>query len=442
MKRFFVLISVMLILASASAFANGQQGGTASSEAGGEVTIWSSMTGAASTAVTKIVDQYNATNPAWKVKLETVPGSETEVTKLMTAVRGGTGPDVYFLDRFTVAERAAGGLLQDITDAVKQVDPNMASKYLPFAWAEAQYKGKTYALPFDTDVRAIYYRKDILRKSGVDPDVLDPKHGPVTIAQLTEIANKLNQTDAQGNYTRIGFIPYATEFQGWHYIFGFVFGGKFADLAANKVTPLDPGVVAAYQYFYDYAKALGPQKVRTFLSTYAGPNLAPQQNAFFTGNLPIMVNGDWMLAEIAAYAPDIEYGVTYLPVPKAGDKPTSFAGGWSLVVPTGSKKVEGAVRFIAYACGEPGQRIYTKESRHLPTWKSLMEDAGLFTAEHQFFRTSLLPVAQSRPVLPMHAFYWDQLTAAQNDVSMNIKTPQEALKAVQDQSQPQLDKFK
>jgi hypothetical protein len=42
----------------------------------------------------------------------------------------------------------------------------------------------------------------------------------------------------------------------------------------------------------------------------------------------------------------------------------------------------------------------------------------------------------------MHAFYWDQLTAAQNDVSMNLKTPQEALKVVQDQSQPQLDRFK
>lgn len=37
-----------------------------------------------------------------------VPGDETDVSKLMTAVRGGVGPDVYHLDRFTTSQRAAG----------------------------------------------------------------------------------------------------------------------------------------------------------------------------------------------------------------------------------------------------------------------------------------------------------------------------------------------
>jgi multiple sugar transport system substrate-binding protein len=444
MKRTVVLV---LVIALALAFVgckkkDAASGASGTGGAGGEVTFWSSMTGTSEAAVRHIVEQYNATNPAQKIHIETVPGTETEVTKLMTAVRGGTGPDIYYLDRFTVAERAAGGLIQDITAQVKAIDPDIQSKYLPFAWAEAQFKGKTYALPFDTDVRAIFYRKDVLREAGVDPALLDPAKGPVTVAQLTDIAKKLNVTDAQGNYTRVGFIPFAQSFQGWHYIWGFVFGGKFADVAANKVTPTDPGVVAAYQYLYDYAKELGPQIIQTFLSTYAPPNFPPQQSAFLTGNLPIMVNGDWTIADIAAFAPQSDYGITYLPVHKAGDKPTSFAGGWSLVVPTGAKNVEGAVKFIAYACGEPGQRIYTVESRHLPTWNSLRDDASLFTPEHQFFRTSLLPIAQSRPVLPMHAFYWDQLTAAQDAVSLNTKTPLEALQAVLDASQPQLDKFK
>jgi multiple sugar transport system substrate-binding protein len=372
-----------------------------------------------------------------------VPGAETEISKLMTAVRSGTGPDIYGLDRFTIGERAAQGLLEDITDQLRQIDPNLSSKYLDFAWAEAQYNGRSYGLPTGTDTRVLFYRKDILRQKGINADALDPKNGPITVAELKTITDKLNETDAQGNYTRIGYIPYATENQGWHYVMGFSFGGKFADLQAKKVTPLDPGVVAAYQYFYDTAKDLGPQKVRTFLSTYAPPNNPPQQNMFMTGVSPITVQGDWFIADIMRFAPDIEWGTTYLPVLKKGDKITTFAGGWSMVVPKGAKNVEGAIRTMAWWAGEPGQRLECEYGlgAHLPTWKTLIDEDRLYIPEYRFAK-DLLPVAQNRPVLPIHAFYWDQLTIAQDEVANNLKTPQEALRQVETLSQAQYDRFK
>ena len=87
------------------------------------------------------------------------PGEETDVTKLMTAVRGGTGPDIYFLDRFTVAQRAADGVLQDLS---AMGGGDVISNYIPFAQAEAMYNGVVYALPFDTDARALYYNKGML----------------------------------------------------------------------------------------------------------------------------------------------------------------------------------------------------------------------------------------------------------------------------------------
>jgi multiple sugar transport system substrate-binding protein len=79
-----------------------------------------------------------------------VPGGETDIAKLLTAIRGGVAPDVYMADRFTVPERANQGVLDELpADAAA-----LSSQYLPFAWAETQFKGKTYALPFDTDARA------------------------------------------------------------------------------------------------------------------------------------------------------------------------------------------------------------------------------------------------------------------------------------------------
>jgi maltose-binding protein MalE len=55
---------------------------------------------------------------------------------------------------------------------------------------------------------------------------------------------------------------------------------------------------------------------------------------------------------------------------------------------------------------------------------------------------NLLEVTKSRPVLPVGAYYWDQLSIAMEEVWTNTKTPMEALKVVETQTQAQLDRFK
>jgi multiple sugar transport system substrate-binding protein len=430
MKRSLSLVIALAAMSLSAAFAAPEK-----------IIFWTSHGAPDSDALKTMIAKFNAANPDVEAQMIQVPGSETDIAKLMTAVRGGTGPDVYMLDRFTIAQRAAGGVLEDITAQLKKIDPKLSEKYLDFAWQEAQFKGKTYGLPFDTDARVLYYRKDMVKAAGYDPALLDPKNGPITIDKLREIAFKINKTDDKGNYTQVGFIPYATQYQqGWHYTWGYVFGGDFADLKSGKVTPTDPRIVKSFQFLYDWAKDMGPQKVQTFISTYAPPSYPPQQHPFLSGKVAFMVSGDWDINTLRTYAPDVDYGTTYLPVVKAGDKPSSWAGGWSYVVPKGSKHTAAAAKFIAWMCGPEGQSIYTKESAHLPTYKALLDDQSLFSERHQFFR-SILPFARSRPVLPIGVLYWDNLTIALNEVALNTKTPEAALKAVEDQVQPQLKRY-
>ena len=110
-----------------------------------------------------IVDNFNAENTDVQAELVQVVGDETDTTKLMTAVRGGIGPDVYMLDRFIVAQRAAEGVLQDLSEFMAGED--FSEVYIPFAWAEANFHGSPYALPFDTDARALFYNKGMLAGS-------------------------------------------------------------------------------------------------------------------------------------------------------------------------------------------------------------------------------------------------------------------------------------
>jgi multiple sugar transport system substrate-binding protein len=185
---------------------------------------------------------------------------------------------------------------------------------------------------------------------------------------------------------------------------------------------------------------MGPQQVQTFISTYSPPNNPSQNNPFLLGKVAMMVSGDWVLNDIKQYTPNLNFGTTYIPVPNKGDKPSTWAGGWSLVIPTGSKHTAEAYKFLSWMTGPDGQKAYTVGTSHLPTWKTLLDDNTLYTPQHMFFK-DLLPDAFSRPALPVGAVYWDALTTALNAVTLNQEDPAKALKAVADTVNPQLQPF-
>jgi len=399
------------------------------------VSFWTSHTDPDLEGIKKIVSDFNAANPDIEVKLTQVVGSETDVTKLMTAVRGGTGPDVYMLDRFTVAQRASDGVLEDLS---KYVPADYGSNYITFAWNEAQYNGKPYALPFDTDARAIYYNPKMLQAAGVDPAQLDPKEGAITFDDLHTIAFKVNKTDSAGNYTQMGFVPYYD--QGWHYTYGFAMGGTFFDAAKCQVTPTEAGVMQAFQWMYDWAKASNPSKEYAVVQAAMASGYPPQQHKFLTQTVALNLTGDWFIASLKEYTPNLEYGITYIPVLKKGDTSVTWSGGWSHVIPVGAKQPEAGFKFMQYACGADGLKTYTTMTSHMPTWKALLADDSLYAGNHLFFK-NLLPNSKSRPVLPVGALYWDQLTSAWQKVYLNQGQPADVLNAVAGQVNPQLQQF-
>jgi multiple sugar transport system substrate-binding protein len=447
--RLMALIIVVALFAACAApvapaaptASEGQTGEQASSEAAPategspvEVVFWNQHSNPVDVAaIEQIVADFNAANPDVAVEIVPVPGDETDVTKLMTAVRGGTGPDVYLFNRPFIAERAATGILTDITDYV-QAD-NLLDNYLDFTRQEITYNDRIYGLPFDTDVRALYYNKALLQEAGVDLAEFDPANGPISLERVTEISQMLDETDESGAYTRIGFIPWLD--QGWHYTWGYAFGGSFYDSEACAVTPTNDKVVEAFQFLYDWAQRMGADKVQTFRDTYMPAGAPPETHPFLTGRVAMTVSGDWTLAQIAQFAPDLDYGVTYIPVPE-GNPVTSWSAGWSLVVPTGAKHPEEAFRFMKYMTGPDGQRVYVQTTKHLPTWASLLDEADLYEGDHQFLR-GLLPESASLPPVPAGAAYWDALTTAQEQVTLNVKQPAEALQEATDRMQPILE---
>jgi multiple sugar transport system substrate-binding protein len=407
-----------------------------------ELKFWvnSSLGATEKDAYQKAAQEFEEKNPKYKVKVEVVPGSETDIAKLMTAVRSGAGPDIAVIDRFTVAQRAATGLLVDLTPLIAKEGKDISQEYSEGPWQEVLYQKKVYALPTNTDARVLFYNKKLLREAGIDVNEFDPAKGPMDPKRFQEIAFKLNQTDSSGAYTRIGFVPWLE--QGWGYTWGYAFGGNFFDFANCKVTATDPGVVKGYQFLYDWAKALDPQKAKTFVDTYwqwpSVGTLPDAQMPFFTGRVAFVITGNWVFATMKNVAPNLDYGVTYIPAPN-GLK-TTWSGGWSVAIPQGTKNLEPAYELLRFVAGEEGQRLLVKYATSLPTNKTLLANKDLFAPEYSLF-LSLLPISKSRPPLPVGALYWDKLKDAEEAVIANSQSPEDALKAVVDEVQPQMDRY-
>ena len=133
--------------------------------------------------------------PTFRSTLTQKVGGETDTTALMTAVRGGVGPDVYMLDRFIVAQRAAEGVLQDLSEFM---GADFCHRIHPIRLRRrSTFQGKLHLPSPSTPTRALSsYNIAMLQEAGIDPAELDVDNGPITWDRLAELANQLNETDA------------------------------------------------------------------------------------------------------------------------------------------------------------------------------------------------------------------------------------------------------
>jgi len=413
-------------------------GGAAAPAAAGKVLeAWSQMTGLAQESTKGILDNYNKANKKGLtvnfVYIPVTQGSQSD-EKLLTAVAGGNPPALHYADRFTVPQFAQQGFFSDITD-LAQTAGVKGEDYYPFAWAEATYKDKIYALPFDTDTRALWYNKDIMTEAG-----LDPEKPPTTLDELRTATKALTKKDATGQVTRYGFNPLYD--QAWAYTWGFAFKGEFQDPKTKKITTAHPNNVKAMQFVKDFVDEIGVDNVDAMISACAGTACNDQNDYFWTGQSAMTCSGNWKVAQAHKYKPDVKYGVVPMPGPDGPAPFASWAGGWSWAVPKGYKDIEGAFDALSYLCGNEGQLKYCKDTYHIPTNIKASQDPFFREDPWHAVFMDLLPVSHTRPPVPVGSMLWDSLaTAFRDEIPHGKKTPEQALTDVDTKVNDALEKL-
>lgn len=113
-------------------------------------------------------DLQKAGTPVHVRLLQDGATDESYKAKMVLDLYSGTGADVFAFDGFWNAEMASAHLLT-------MLDPYLSQwpewqQYLPVPRSMGEYQGHTYVLPFYTDVRGIFYRKDLFRQAGLPED--------------------------------------------------------------------------------------------------------------------------------------------------------------------------------------------------------------------------------------------------------------------------------
>ncbi len=352
------LIAALLLSACAApaapAASTGSEAPAAGEASGVTMSFWTRDSNQAQ--VRQLVDAWNATHDN-KVEVTVIPASEY-MTKVGAAAAGGSAPDIIAVDLIYVPQFAAANQLTDITESAKSL--SYFDKLSPSHVRLATYQDKIYALPFNAEGSILLWNKDLFKEAG-----LDPEKGPTTWAEIAEASKKIT---ALGD-DKYGFY-FAGSCAGCN---AFTFlplmwasGGDVLNADGTETTMTDPNVAAALDF---YRQLWADGQIPPGAQADTGTDFF---NAFAGGKIGMTGSGAFAISQLKNDYPDINFGVTYLPGKESGQ--SSFAGGDSIGIPSGSKYPKEAFEFIQWLTTDEVQLEQYAKANTLPIRTDLAEN--------------------------------------------------------------------
>jgi multiple sugar transport system permease protein len=398
--------------------------------------------------------EWERRNPGWRV-ITTVYNSMTDAQRLMTGIAGGDPPQIVMQDRFMIGEWASRGAFAALDDRLAAAGIR-AEQFYPATWNEATYEGKTYAIPFDTDCRALYYVPSQLREAGL-VDARGEPAPPRDWDELRRFAQALTRRDAAGRLVRLGFAP--NYGNSWLYLYAWLNGGEMLSRDGRTVTMDQPEVVEALRYMATlYADAGGTAQVDAFVTATAGAALDP----FLNQRVSMKIDGNWFLNVVAEFAPDLDLAVAPPPAP-AGKQTTTWSGGFSFAIPATARYQDRAFDLIRFLVSDEGFEIFHETNQrysasrgrgYIPQLAAqpainervmrerVRRDANLPPRIVQALQVflDLMPQSRFRPVTPVGQFLWDQHVRAIEQTTRGGRDPQSVLSECRELVQSRLDR--
>ena len=419
--------------APAQAGAASTLGYTAKKDVKGDITFWHFWSSPVRrNAIRRIVNSFQAEYPGIKVTETPLPFGDIW-TKNLAAVAAGSGmPDVLVEDRPSLKDRAKNNIDMNLGDLATR-DGIDGSVFWPFTWTEALANGQPYGLPYETDIRVLYWNKAAFKDAGLDPDKPAKDWD-----ELWSFSDKFDQKADDGKLQRVGFFPR----------FGSIDLDQWAwDNGGDWMTP-------DFQFTINRKENVETLAwLKKWLDRYGKSNWDAFQGTFGPGNQDGFMNGKVVMkVDIAGYTSflnfynpnmstadkqNLGWGVGPIP-PAPGHQPASLSGGFALSIPRGVKNVDAAWEFIKYAA-LVGQASWARDTYSIPTLEKLAKEDPQLNGDPNW-KTFVEAMSYGRPaeVHPNFPSWFNDAVAPERDAALNgEKTPQQALDDAQQKAEAQ-----
>ena len=351
--------------------------------------------------------------------------------RLALDIKGGGGPDVIAFDHFWVPEFAEAKFLMPIDNYLKAW-PEWG-QYFDSMKAMGSFRGKTYLIMGGTDVRIIYYNKELFKKACI-PVPWQPRDWNELLAACRIIKQKLpGVTPIQLNAgVEMGE---ATSMQGFYMALQAT-GGWIYNWNTGKWIVKSPGLLDAlnlYKTIYVDEK-LGDAMLQV------SPKARDKSFALYQAEkIAMYVEGTWMWSSVIAPSgawgiPDRDTRIGWAGFPGSG-KPgappiASVSGGTGWVINPNTRHPDLAFQLLAKLNSAQARIDYWLKKPGIPPRKDLA-DAPEVKANPFISETTkrLVPYTTYRPGSPLYPEVSYQVQLMTERVVTGQMTPEQALDA-------------
>jgi arabinogalactan oligomer/maltooligosaccharide transport system substrate-binding protein len=385
--------SLLLAACGSSSTTSGGTGGVTYS---GTLTVWHDWSGAYLTAKQQIVQAYQAQHPNVHITLV----NQSDDTKTINAVKGGSGPDIVQDPVDHVGTLAAGGVIVPIDQYESASD--LANTYTKTAAQSVQYNSHVYGIPEVTEILTIMYNKKLITADQL----------PKTTDDMFTFEKTYAQQHA-GSYGIVWDVNNVYDDAGFFYGYGSV----LMDASGNSTISSSAGV-AADTYIAQYNKVL-PKDINGQTATAL----------FNEGKAAAIIDGPWAYTGYGQAIGSDNLGFATLPAVSSTSTPVEpFVGGKAFMLTKNAKNPALAIDFMKFFTNASNQATMCASTGEIPSNLAAGQDPKITNnAAISAFVQQVKAGGVPFPNTPYMGQVWTPLQKALTAVWNGSEAPQAAL---------------
>jgi multiple sugar transport system substrate-binding protein len=359
-----------------------------------------------------------------QINYTTYPYNEMR-EKLISAAKKHTVVDLISVDQIWLGEFAEKGFLTDLTNYTKTW--GRENDWYQENWDGGFYNDTNYAIWAWTDIRGLWYWKDMLQQAGVDPNSMRTWEGYI------QAAKKLNAVLRPQGIEGMHLVgaSHSPDIEFYPYLW--MQGGNIVELKSGHPTKGN--------YFFPTYNGTEGLKAMDFIKAQIDAGVRPQKEHFWgkeflDRKFAVMLEALQHHVDLntTEQKQDFEQKVGFLPmfpVPNLRYNTSSLMGGWELSIPSTSNHKDLAWELITIMLEPNILAPYVVSHANLPTQISIGEGPYVIEANKTIpyydQLIDMINIGHSRPNIPEYPQIAEHIREALDEVYYGLKEPKQVL---------------